>query len=1026
MSRLLRIHVLGIALFALLSGISHAQLDLPKGKGKPIEKGGVEVPPRARGDLAPKTDAARPLRGSEKSGGALDLGSEGLPPETGTGDPEDPSSYDASLAGAARFIFDELAKKRSVNDGVAREAADSLAALGEAGLDGARLGLTGNHPPTLVVSARLLLRRGSPDDHRAVAERLARRMPKAAVVPMLADLVELDPSLATPGYLVALLDHPTTSVRAAAQAVLEHEVGPDHVPLLAGMLHSDLSDTRLRSVELAALVDDPAVLHLLVSRLEDRFPTVALRCAELLAQRDGEATVAALLDRAFPATIDRGAAYALLALILHEERTGLTHLTAAHAPALLSGMQSSEPMVIGTTAAALAGIGFRSPPSPDTAWLDLEVPHQLVRLATGVVFHRDFSSLQTVAPRRLTLISGKSFGADGPAWQRWWTEAAPTFRARRAVLEVGEGDEGSLEISYRAGNRPGDRIVLRGPDLPAPEAGELSLSALRFFVTARESAALVDVLRREGVFSAERMPDHTESRAGQARELEVTVHGQGKRFLLPVGMEAPWFERIANAVEAVAERNRWQLYPDRSRYPDDRSMWVVESVWWDQEHPVVERERRFVTLLLSYLRAAAPADRDAAVDELARLFAYPGVPQAGDMPDLLAILGDERFLGRRADLLVDLSLIAARTAGTGAVEASLGRGIIDAVTAAMGDRAAPAVARVMQASEPALVRGAATGEEPFLRAMSASVLAGEDDPESRALALALLEDPDSTVEAAATLALGRHRVEEARNKILLRARMAKTDVRVAALLAAGEMGGEGVLDVLQLGLYESDGRVQVAAAEGLASLADPASADILVRLLSQGSGTPFFEPAQRGLRAMGEAAWEELLRVSSSSAEATKRDASLLLAEQGVAAVTSNLITVLTKSPRDSRVAQELAVLTCVDFGGEQDPAEAWWGWWDTVVHDDSLVWLCAAAEREGVSAPPVAELGALGTRGGGLFLVRLLESREACVAERARRELSRMLEGDVGTAPPAGPLRQKWIDHLETLVRERLAARGQ
>ncbi len=116
--------------------------------------------------------------------------------------------------------------------------------------------------------------------------------------------------------------------------------------------------------------------------------------------------------------------------------------------------------------------------------------------------------------------------------------------------------------------------------------------------------------------------------------------------------------------------------------------------------------------------------------------------------------------------------------------------------------------------------------------------------------------------------------------------------------------------------------------------------------------------------------------------------------------------------------------MTCVDQRREKDPAQAWWNWWDTVVHDDSLAWLRGAAEREGVTAPPTGDLGPDGTRDGALFLVRLLASEEACVAERARRELARMLEGEPGDPPPLGPLRGEWIDGLRALVEERFAGR--
>ena len=48
-------------------------------------------------------------------------------------------------------------------------------------------------------------------------------------------------------------------------------------------------------------------------------------------------------------------------------------------------------------------------------------------------------------------------------------------------------------------------------------------------------------------------------------------------------------------------------------------------------------------------------------------------------------------------------------------------------------------------------------------------------------------------------------------------------------------------------------------------------------------------------------------------------------------------MSILTETPDDPRLAKELAILTCVDYRASEDPAVAWWGWWDMVVHDDSL-----------------------------------------------------------------------------------------
>jgi hypothetical protein len=121
-----------------------------------------------------------------------------------------------------------------------------------------------------------------------------------------------------------------------------------------------------------------------------------------------------------------------------------------------------------------------------------------------------------------------------------------------------------------------------------------------------------------------------------------------------------------------------------------------------------------------------------------------------------------------------------------------------------------------------------------------------------------------------------------------------------------------------------------------------------------------------------------------------------LLARQGVPEAASILMTMLTERPDDSRVREELATLTCVDFSRTEDPVHEYWNWWDQVVHDDSLVWLLAAAAREGFSAPGSGELQGKGTLLGAHFLVGLIQRGGFPLALRAERELSRLLGRDL------------------------------
>jgi HEAT repeat protein len=240
---------------------------------------------------------------------------------------------------------------------------------------------------------------------------------------------------------------------------------------------------------------------------------------------------------------------------------------------------------------------------------------------------------------------------------------------------------------------------------------------------------------------------------------------------------------------------------------------------------------------------------------------------------------------------------------------------------------------------------------------------------------------------------------------------------VAALRAVGRLGGEGALDALMRGLAEGELSVQNAAAEGLGDLADPESISLLTSMLSRGRSSAFFEPARRGLLKLGPEAHSEVLRLTLTGVKETRREAALLLAEQSVPAAASTLISILTDRPSDARVAAELAVLSGRDLRSAPDPAQAWWEWWDAVVHDDALAWFRGACEREGLGTMPAAALAGPGTQEGATFLIGVMRRGAPHLVERARRELGRLLGADVGALPPVGALRNERLEELTELA---------
>ena len=1006
-----------------------------------------DLPQLPRGNLA-ETITGLSADGTEKPESTIDLPATLAQPAPGP-QPSAPAPMEAPFAAAplaaagaspaAAFVVAELRRVRDPGSRLVGQGAQSLLAMGEPGLAAARGALAESAAPMIVLGARVLLTGGGPDDAELVLRRVRGRLPTAACAPLVDTIAHVDPVRGSPKLMAELLAHPQAAVRAAAFRNLDSQRSSALIESLRLPLDSELSDARLRAVQLLDGLRDPAAVDLLLEHLADRSAQVAARAVSALADSEDERVVPALLERAFSLQwVLREGAFALLALIEREDRRLQPILNEGHAERLLQGLGSSSPFVAGTCAAALAGIGFRSPAPDDTAWLDREVPHRLVRSVSGEDFSNDHSALQGIAIRRLALLSGETIGGSGPRWIEWWTAAAADFRARRAVIPARPEDAGELRLSVIASLEGAEAFELVGPELadaaqPAPAAG-----VERLYLSESQAADLFELLRREGVFGGDRLPGARGGEVGAGRAIEVSIGAHAKRFRFAGARAEDWFERVASAAFALRERNRWQRYPDPGRHPTQLDLWRSEASWWDS--PANERERglRLKESVLRWLRGRPAGERDPAVAELARLAREHGALEIGDFPALLNLIAQERFVGPRARALVQIARICAESGGPQVQPELLAR-LATTMATTFGGQAAAEIAQVLHEAGPEAARAAAAAEEPLLRAVAAAMLArnlgeaNEGDPRADgeaaaqpasgdlALLMGLLRDKSPEVEKAAVLALGENRVEAARTELLVRARIASAEVRAAALLAIGKLGGEGVFDALLTGLVQRDQpEVVEAAARGLAFLRDPSTAPLLISLLAKGGADPASGPAREGLLALGEVAWPDLLRVVHSPAHRARREAMLILSRQGVPQVASPMISLFTENPSDAALASELCVLTCTDLRGAPDPAAAWWSWWEGVVHDDSLAWLRAALERAGAKAPAPEALAGTGTREGALFLIEVMGRGEPHLVERGRRELSRLLGAEVGAPPAPGAERAAWLGGLRKKVDER------
>jgi hypothetical protein len=987
------------ALLALAAPLL-AQLDLPgKPPPKPREPAD-ELAPRdaSEGDLAPKAPSD-----------PLDL-----PVATGPS-PELPNSPPLE---AAEALFAALARTRT--PAVVESTYQRLLALGPTVLARAKLELQGEHAPSVFVAGRLCLRLGTGAERTAVAERLTRPLSPEVAVPLFDELVERDPVLAAPEYVAGLLDHPGTALRARALQVLED--GLLNVPLaaLAALFGAQRTATRAAALELVGRHPDPLARNLLASRLADPSAQLARRASELLAVRDDAESL--LLERAFPPESQpsvlewsRARAYALLALVEREERSGAALLEGAspamRVESLRRGLTSSQPLVAGAAAVALARVGFRASAAQCGPWLEREVPHQLVRSGTGAEFHADFSSLERPALRALTLLSGETFGSDGEAWRAWWVENAAGFRARHARIELGPQAAGELWVAFRA--RDGRLYELHGP---ARWPAEAAKNGIR--LTPPGAQRLLALLEHSGVFGPERLPS-----VGHLREASLRVAvGTAEKSLAPRADE-DWHVALLGGLEAILEEERWQLHADPGLFASEL-LWQAESARWSALDPL-GRTQALVERLLGVLPMSSGPERDECVLELVRAYEDAAVPRAQDFEALLSVLASEVGWSPRATRLSELARIAAgavaaREAGSPARER-----LLLLVLERTGGEADEWLTRLAAELERESALRLAADPRPRARALAARALvrwssaSGSDLERLRAV----LADPESSVGLALLEALGSApasaTAEALRDELIALARSAAAEKRRAALAVLAALGGRDARDLALEALGDTDPLVQAAGVEALAELADPSHASLLASLFARGPSSPHFTAARRGLRRLGPPGRDECRRLAGSASPRVRREASLFLAESLDASAAGFLLESLATDPADGRVLGELGVLAGVDFASTPDPHGAAVAWWDMVVHDDPLAWLLAAAERAGVPAPP-RELVADPLRvEGARFLLELANGTEPLLVERAVRELELRLDSELARPTTTGE-RGRFLADLAQAVRAR------
>lgn len=994
-------------------------LDLPsRRRTAPAEGAGLGEPSTGGGGAAPSTE-----------GGDAPLGGEPLG--------SDPLAVLPTSRGSARVLYAQLDKRRPLSDPAVVEISDRLARLGQDGLEVSRYALLQPDPAVAYAGARTLLVAGDGGDGDLVVRLLRGDVPRKAAAAILEELVERDPVRATNDLLTALMRHDVSALRRAAAKHLRPRVRPDDVPALARVMNERSPGARRLALEVLATVDDPAAVDVLLDAVTDNSTSVAAVAIEEISRSDDDRIDFELLRRTFASgTIGRDEAHLLLAIIDREDRATEPLLTRQHVPALLDTLESPVTLASNVAAVALAGIGFRSPAVEETTWLNGIVPSKLTGIAAGVEFFEAFELVRTPAIRRLRHISGLTHGNDGPAWADWWVEEGPGFRASRAMIEVEPGDERKIIVTAHDPEY-GPPMSLVGSALASDPAYEPPPGSTVYYMLDADARELVDLMTEEGLFGFERLPGPRGAIGAGGQVLEIELDGRRKAFRFGAGLLQPWFARVMSRVFGLEDRLSWQDYTVAGVHESPRDLFLEEQPWWSGNPSQEARVDRIEKLAYRHLKSLDPSQRGETIRDLARMDEEHDSADADDVSELLDLLSDETGFGDNARLLTDL---IASAIGVGADKATALTDSERATVAALIDTLHDTFGSIATTEIEDLLRGlgrdatlaAASDDRSLLRIASAGVLGAEEElpwpgrdealmAEEEEMLVTLSLDEDRDVQVAAIRGLAGRPSERAEELIIARAKAGPIALRAAALEALGALDPPGAIDLLVLGLTDSNERLHLPATRGLARLERPTAAPLLLSLLRSSSPAAIRAEARDGLEALGQAARSDLVGSLGTPDEELRREVALLLAKLHDARAFPVLARAASLDPDDDRALDELAVLSCVDYRDDPLPAERYLQFWSESTQRNAFVWFTAALSRRGLKGPPASDYATPpGSEEARTFLLALLNQGDAevdVVVERARRELERLLGEPLGSLPSRGRARTVWLERAYELA---------
>lgn len=744
-------------------------------------------------------------------------------------------------------------------------------------------------------------------------------------------------------------------------------------------------DLQLSGVQLLAAIAQPAARQRLLELLSKE-PTVAgAACAALV--RIGTDAAPVLQQALSAPVIDRAFGYAAFALAMIGDQDGQLLLPPELQPKLRAQLQQPDQLMRSLCAVPLADLGYYATAAVPGG--DEELVDALLLTVEPLGFVANLDMLRTPAEQRLQRASGR-YGSER-GWRAWWADARNGFVAMRAEVPIDAANSGRALVTVRVG---GGRVRLLGEQLagvtPLGDSQELLLSA-------EQMLELVQQLRQAGLREA----GQQKYAAGLplTRSIELQVDNVRTVVAAPA-QDARQFDELAARVEAVVQREVWQLYRDPLAEPDRGAFWLAERKWMAANPDPIAQERHFLLRAVHRWSQLPENLKGRALERAYRVADRARLVQEEDGAAMVAMLRTQASLGEHELRLLELAASAPGDA--------VWRDVIDVASTLPG--AGPkAVSRVFALLGPDRVLAALQDQRGVVRRAAIDEVVQLEDMRAGPRLVQLLDDVDESVSRSAVFACGALGIAAARPRLMAMVAAESTlpQLRREALRSVGRIGGPGAFELLERALAAPQREDRQAALRGLGELREARSAQLLAEMFVAGTESETGELARFYLQRLGASLAVPALRsqLGVQDPQARRELVDLLAAYQDPNVI-PDLIDQLRQNSEPLRAVANLECITGLDVTSREERVGALEKWFADHKLEPQWQWLLQALARDNIKTTlqkeqfdTAADLAAVPE------LTRLLlELREGRLRSLTAAVLRNLTGEDYGMVTPLTP----------------------